>query len=31
MKVLPNVWDTTSQGTYEFTDLVTGEPTIEVQ
>jgi peptide/nickel transport system substrate-binding protein len=30
MKVLPNVWDTTSAGTYEFTDVVTGEPTVEV-
>jgi peptide/nickel transport system substrate-binding protein len=29
-KVLPNVWDTTSQGTYEATQLVTGEPTVEV-
>ena len=27
-KVLPNVWDTTSQGTYEATQLVTGEPTV---
>ena len=29
-KVLPNVWDTTSQGTYEATQLVTGEPTVTV-
>jgi len=29
-KVLPNVWDTTSQGTYEATELVTGEPTVKV-
>jgi peptide/nickel transport system substrate-binding protein len=27
-KVLPNVWDTTSQGTYEATALVTGEPVV---
>jgi peptide/nickel transport system substrate-binding protein len=27
-KVLPNVWATTSQGTYEVTQLVTGEPDV---
>jgi hypothetical protein len=27
-KVLPNVWDTTSTGTFEPTELVTGEPDI---
>ncbi len=28
--VLPGVWDTTSGGTFEPTNLVTGEPTVEV-
>ena len=27
-KVLPSVWATTSQGTYEATQLVTGEPDV---
>jgi peptide/nickel transport system substrate-binding protein len=27
-KLLPNVWDTTSDGTYEVTSLVTGEPDV---
>jgi peptide/nickel transport system substrate-binding protein len=29
-KVLPNVWDTTSDGNYKATALVTGEPTVTV-
>ena len=29
-KVLPNVWDSTSEGTYEATDLVSAEPTVQV-
>ncbi len=28
--VLPNVWDTTNGGTFEITNLVAGEPTVEV-
>ena len=28
--VLPNVWDTTNGGTFEITNLVTGEPVVEV-
>ena len=29
-KVLPSVWATTAKGTYEATQLVTGEPTVEL-
>jgi hypothetical protein len=29
-KVLPAVWATTSEGEYEPTELVSGEPTVEV-
>jgi peptide/nickel transport system substrate-binding protein len=28
--VLPNVWDTTAEGTFELTNLVAGEPTVTV-
>ena len=28
--VLPNVWDTTNGGTFEITNLVAGEPTVEI-
>ena len=30
-KVLPGVWDTTSEGTFEPTDLVVGEPVVTTQ